>query len=502
MSKLKQLAGDTVIYGVSSILGRVIFVLLSKLYTNEDILTLEENGVYSILYTLSAFLLIFFGFGLETAFFRYALKQKGNLEKTLATALSSILGTTIFLTALCLLFSEPLAQLIHAGDYTNLVQVVVLIVAFDTLTSIPFAYLRAKNQPIKFAAIKLSGILLNVALNLFFYLLCPYVLKVGESHILYEFVSKIYNPNFGVGYAFLANVIDAIFKLLLLLPVYKYLKFGFDPKLWKNMLRYGWPIMLVLFGSMINEVADRQLLTWLLPGTEEEKKEMVGIYHNCYKFSVFLALFTQAFRYAGEPFFFSQSAEKDARQTYADVLKYFTIFTLLGFLFVGLNLNFLKHIIITSPTYYQGFHIIPILLMAYVFSGMYYNLSIWYKLTDQTFYGAIVALIGAAITILLNILFIPKFGYLTSAWTTFACFFSMFVIAYFWGQKHYPVPYNLKAIFGYIIMAVVIYLLFFEIISQFREQSLVRYVLQFSALIIFVLIVYFFEGKQVKKLTQ
>lgn len=502
MNKLKQLASDTVIYGVSSILGRVIFVLLSRIYTNTDILTQEENGVYSMLFALSSFLLVFFGYGLETAFFRFALKEKNNLKKTTATALTSILITTISFGLLCLLFSKNIAALIEAVDYIRLVQFVILIVVFDTLTSIPFAYLRATNRPIKFAVVKLSGILINVGLNLFFYLLCPHVLSVGASHPLYNLVSVIYNPNFGVGYAFLANVVDSSFKLLILSPIFKNLKFGFDFTLLTKMLRYGWPIMLVLFGSMINEVADKQLLIWFLPAEDNYNREQLGIYQNCYKLSVFLALFTQAFRYAGEPFFFARANDRDAKSTYAYVLKYFTIFLLLGFLFVSLNLNFLKHIIITDSVYFQGLKVVPVLLMAYVFAGIYYNLSIWYKLTDNTIYGAIVAFVGAVITIGVNVSLIPKFGFMASAWATFACFFVMSVVAYFWGQKEFPVPYNLRELLFYFILALSLFFIGKEIIDHFPEQSFLRYLLQISILLVFMVVVYFKEKKELVAILQ
>lgn len=502
MNKLKRLASDTVIYGVSSILGRVIFVLLSRLYTNTDILTQEENGVYSMLFTLSSFLLVFFGYGLETAFFRYALKEKNNLNRATATALSSILISTISLGIICLLFSSRIAALIEATDYVQLVQFVILIVVFDTLTSIPFAYLRATNRPVQFALIKLSGIFINVGLNLFFYLLCPYVLAVGNEHILYGLVSSIYNPDFGVGYAFLANLIDSCFKLLVLTPVFSNLKHQFDFKLLKQMLRYGWPVMLILIGSMVNEVADRQLLIWFLPSEGDYNREQLGIYQNCYKLSVFLALFTQAFRYAGEPFFFARARDKDAKETYAQVLKYFTIFSLLGFLFVALNLNFLKHIIITDAVYFQGLKVVPILLMAYVFAGIYYNLSIWYKLTDNTIYGAVVAFIGAAITIGINIVFIPNFGYMASAWATFACFFTMSWIAYFWGKKKFPVPYKLKQLLLYFIVALLLFAAGKWCIEQLPEQSVRRYILQFGFVAAFLAVVWYQERKELLQIVK
>lgn len=500
MNKYKRLFSDTVFYGLPSILGRVLFALLSKLYTNETILTQEENGKMGILFSLSAFLLVIFGYGLETAFFRFALKEKDNLEKSVGTALTSSIVTTVVLGVFCLVFSNEITSLLNLTGHNFLVQLVLFIVILDTLTSIPFAYLRAINRPMKFAAIKLSGIFLSIGLNVFFYYFCPKVFSTGESHFAYSFVEKVYNPNLGLAYVFIANICQSLFMFLLLSPILKNVKYGLDKVLLKKMVVYGLPIMLVTFGSIVNEVADRILLKWFLKGGQSAVDSQIGIYNGNYKLSIFLALFTQAFRYAGEPFFFSRARDKDAKTTYANVLHYFTIFSLIGFVFVSLNLNFLKHILIESSSYFQGLAIVPVLLMAYVFSGVYYNLSIWYKLSDKTAYGAVVALVGALVTIVVNVLFIPKFGYWASTIATFLCFFSMSIIAYLWGQKVYPVPYKLKPLLKYFIVSIVTYLVYHFVTKDLADYDLKRLILQTTLLISFLLFVYVNEKKTIKQI--
>lgn len=500
MNKYKRLFSDTVFYGVPSILGRVLFALLSKLYTNEAVLSQEDNGKMGVLFSLAAFLLVVFGYGLETAFFRFALKEKDSLQKSVSTALYSSLITTAVFGGCCLFFSNEITRSLNLVGHNSIVQLVLLIVALDTLTSIPFAYLRAINRPIRFALIKLAGIILSIGLNIFFYYICPRVIHLGESHFAYSFINSIYNPNFGVAYVFIANVLQSLFMFLLLLPVLKNLKYGLDKTLLKKMVLYGLPIMLVTFGSIVNEVADRILLKWFLKGEQSVIDSQIGIYNANYKLSIFLALFTQAFRYAGEPFFFSRARDKDAKKTYANVFHFFTIFSLVGFVFVSLNLNFLKHVLIESDSYFQGLTIVPTLLMAYVFSGIYYNLSIWYKLSDKTIYGAVVASIGALITILVNSLFIPKYGYWASTMATFLCFFSMSVIAYLWGQKVYPVPYRLLPLFKYFIVSLLIFFMYKLLTKELDDYNLTRLIIQFSLQIVFVLFVYFSEKKSLKQI--
>lgn len=496
MQALRRLVSETAIYGIPSIVGRVLFFLLTPLYTNENVLLKEEYGEMTHVYALSAFLLVLFGYGLETAFFRFSLKEKDNLEKSYSTALTSILGSTIIFGLALFLFRQPLSNLLNIGDYSSLLLFIFVIVILDSLTSIPFAYLRATNKPIKFASLKLLGIAVNIGLNLFFYILCPLIIKQGSGP-LYELISSWYNPRFGVGYALIANVADSAVKLLVLGKDYFRFKGKFDFSLWKKMLSYGWPILVVSLAGMINEVADRQLLKWLLPGTEDEQKIQLGIYGACYKLSIFLSLFTQAFRYAGEPFFFSQANQKDSKETYAQVLKYFTIASLFGFLIVSLFIDVFKQFI-SNPDYWVGLGIVPILLFAYVLYGMYYNMSVWYKLTDKTKLGGIVAIIGAMVTIAINVIFIKQYGYWASAWATLLCFLVMVVISKFWGQKHFPVLYDWSNILFYLGFSIALFFIIRFSQNQFEGQLLIRLAIAALGMSIFSVIVYLKERRELK----
>ena len=458
----------------------------------------EEYGEMTHIYAISAFLLVLFGYGLETSFFRYALKEENNLQKSYGTALTSILGSTLLFGALLFLFQQPLAQLFDAGSYQHLLLFIFVVVLLDSLTSIPFAYLRATNKPVKFAVLKLGGIAINIGLNLFFYIACPIIMKQGDG-VLFDFVSSWYNPRFGVGYALIANVADSAFKLLILGKDYFKYSGKFDGKLWRKMLSYGWPILIVSFAGMVNEVADRQLLKWLLPGSEEEQKIQLGIYSACYKLSIFLSLFTQAFRYAGEPFFFAQAKEKDAKITYALVLKYFTIVSLTGFLIVALFIDIFKHFL-SDPDYWVGLGVVPILLMAYVFYGMYYNMSVWYKLSDKTRLGGLVAIIGAVVTIAVNVLFIPKFGYWASAWATLLCFLLMVIVSKFWGAKHYKIDYRWSEIIFYIMLSVIIFGIVNYLQQNDGDHLILNLILALFGVTLFLLVFYFREKREINSL--
>ncbi len=496
LNVFKKLISETAIYGLSSMVGRLLFFLLTPLYTSEAVFSTAQYGILNHLYSISAFLLILFGYGLETAFFRFSLKDEQYSKQSYGTALCSISISTLVLGAIILLCSSPIAQWLHATNYQNFLQLVFVVVILDTLTSIPFANLRATNQPITFAGLKIGGIIINIVTNLFFYIVCPYVISKGENHMLYGFVNSIYNPSFGVGYAFLANIAEASFKLLFFLPDYfKYSK-RFSVELLQKMLQYGWPITIILFAGMINEVGDRQLLRWLLPGSNEEVESQIGIYGACYKISIFLSLFTQAFRYAGEPFFFAQSNQLNAKNIYAAVLKFFTIIALLGFLSISLNIHIFKHFI-SNDEYYVGLFIVPILLMAYVFYGIYYNMSIWYKLTDRTKQGSIVAIVGALVTLLINVIFIPTYGFVASAWATFLCFFVMVVLSVFYSNRFYPVPYDWKSIIFYIVIAVLIYLFGQQLANQFIENSVSQIAVQFFSILLFLGFVWYREKKSI-----
>jgi len=403
-------------------------------------------------------LMVVFSYRLETAFFRFGT-EKENRESAFSTALVSILSSTLLFVGLMLFFSEFITTNIlnYSADVSIYVSMFALVLGFDVLAEIPFARLRLESRPFRFASIKLTNIGLNVGLNLFFILLCPWILEQGSETFGYSIVEKYYNTDFGVGYIFLSNLIASAFTIILLLPEFLRTTWLFDKKLWKRMFLYSSPLILAGLAGIVNEVLDRQLLKYFLPGSSDENLAQIGIYGACYKLAMLLSLFTQAFRYAAEPFFFSQAKNKDAKLLYAEVGKYFAIFGLLGFLVITLYIDIFQYFV--GEEYRIGLTIVPILLLANLFLGLYYNLSIWYKLTDKTLYGGYIMSIGALITVVLNVLFIPTYGYMASACATLICYFSVTAISYYYGQKYYPINYDLKRIFGYTAIAVSLYLI-------------------------------------------
>ncbi len=448
MSLLKKLAGQTVVYGLSSIVGRLLNYLLVPLYTR--IFLTSEYGVVTELYGYVGFLMVIFTYGMETAFFRY-VKDEGLSKDASSTALSSLLLSTIMLVSCMLLFSGSISNLINYSAHPEYIIWFTLILGFDALSVIPFAHIRYKERAIKFALIKLSNIGLNIGLNIFFLILCP--MWAEDS----AFIQRIYDPDMGVGYIFISNLIASAATLLLLLPEILGIRFGINRGLLKKMIKYAMPLTIVGFAGIINEMLDRVLLKYLLPYDETTNMSMLGIYGACYKLSILMTLFIQAFRYAAEPFFFAQSNRQDAREIYAQVLKYFAVIGLGVFLLIALFLDFFKHFI--GASYHEGLVVVPILLLANLCLGIYYNLSIWYKLTNNTLKGAAIAVGGAILTVVLNLLLIPSIGYLGSAWATLACYSSMVCVSYLWGKRHYPVPYDLAYIGKFAVLALIVFAL-------------------------------------------
>ncbi len=493
MSLLKKLAGETAIYGLSSIIGRVLNYLLVPLYTR--IFTDAEYGIVSELYALTGFLMVLFIYRMETAFFRYGTDPERR-EETFSTALWSVVGSSLVLSTLILVFSKNITGwLDYAPEMSSYVTIFGLILAFDTLAEIPLARLRLEGRPGRFAIVRLTGIGLNIGFNLFFLLLCPWLLKQG---IMTDFIEKIYRPEFGVGYIFLSNLIASAVVLLLLLPDLLRVKWNFSPRTWRTMFVYAAPLILASLAGIVNEMIDRELLKHLLPGDTLENLAQIGIYSASYKLAMLMSLFTQAFRYAAEPFFFANAKHQDARKLYADVTKYFTIAGALAFLGVMLYLDIVKHFI--GEDFWAGLGVVPILLMANLFLGLYYNVSIWYKLTDQTMLGGWIAVGGAVITIALNVWWIPRIGYMGSAWATLICYASMTAACWWWGRKYYPVDYDFKKIGGYIGLSLGLY---------FLSEMLVKYAglgqaatLVFNTLIlaVFVLVAWRWERKNFRQL--
>ena len=486
MSTLKKLASQTAVYGLSSILGRLLNYLLVPLYTN--IFLPEEYGVVTELYAYVAFFAVILTYGMETAFFRYSQKDDVNQNKVYEKSLISIIITTAFFLLIGFLMTNKIAEFLKYDKFEWYIQCFMLVLAIDAITAIPFARLRAQNKALKFASIRLVNIFVNIALNIFFLVLCP----MWQSSYA-ELIKYFYDPNMGVGYIFIANLIASIVTLILLLPQFK-LKFEFDKSLWKDLLKYAIPLLFVGLAGMINETADRVMLKYLLPNGTNVMAQ-TGIYGACYKISIIMTIFIQTFKYAAEPFFFSHAKNKGAEQLYADVMKYFVIACAVIFLATLLYLDIVKFFV--GEKYWEGLPIVPILLLANWFLGIYFNLTVWYKLTNKTSYGAAISLFGAGLTIVCNIILIPKLGYYGAAWTTLICYAGMMILSYYQGQKHFPINYDLKKLLSYIFFAIFLYLF-----SRLFEHMEVAYKLIINTILLclFIFTAYYFEKVKLNNL--
>lgn len=438
---------------MSSIVARFLNYLLVPLHT--AVFVPQQYGIITEMYAYVAFLIILLTYGMETAFFRFSTKEGQEPNTVFSTVLTSLASSTSLFILMAIAFAQPIADWLMYPDNKEYVVWFAIIVGLDAISSIPLAKLRSENKPKLFAGVNIANVAVNVALNLFFLKYCmPLVISGGGSWLTDTF----YDPNTGVGYVFIANLIASIVKFMLLGPTM--LK-GFkrpDLSLFKPMLIYSLPLLVAGLAGMMNEMFDRVMLKRLLYPILGEDQAMfqLGVYGACYKLSIIISLMIQAFRYAAEPFFFSQEKEAGSRELYAKIMTYF-VWVLAGtFLFVMLYIDLFKYFI-PNEDYWVGLKVVPILLMANIFLGIYYNQSVWYKLTDKTSYGAGLAIFGAIITLVLNLLFIPKYGYIASAWATFACYGSMMLVSYVLGRKYYPVPYDLLKIGIMIGAAVLLY---------------------------------------------
>ncbi len=451
MGVLKKLASQTAIYGASSIGARFLNYLLVPLYTYS--FAAAEYGVISEFYAYAGFFAVLLLLGFETGYFRFRDKQSPTRDTAYSTALIFVLGANLAFLALILLFTQPLSSALNYADHPEYFWWLASILTMDAVAAIAFARLRAEERALRFVSIKIGEILVMVGFSLFFIVWCPKLYAADPD----GWVSLIYNPAMGIGYIFIANLIASVFKFMLLLPQLRGLVWGFDRALFSRMWRYSLPMVVVGFAGVINEMLDRVLLKYLLPYDLQTNMAQLGIYAACYKLSILMSLFIQAFRYAAEPFFFAYADKSNARQVYADVLKYFVIFCVGIFLLVTLYIDLFKYFI--GPEYREGLKVVPILLLANLCLGIYVNLSIWYKLTDKTLMGAYVAIAGALLTIGLNMWWIPLYGYVGSAWATLACYGGMALVSYLLGQRYYPVAYARKRILGYIALGIVLFLL-------------------------------------------
>lgn len=478
---IKQLAGETAIYGLGTIIPRLLNYFLVPFYTR--VFAQDAYGQITELYAWVAIVMVFLTYGMETAFFRYAELEKDS-KKVFNTATGALLITSISFIAIISIFLGDVVSAIQYMGHSEYIILLGIVVAVDAFTSLPFAYLRYKNKARRFSTIKIVSVLINVFLNFTFILFIP-----GIAGDRVEGIVSFQGDN-RIVFVFFANLISSCASLMMLFPELRNFSLKIDPEMLKKLLRYGMPILVIGLGIMVSEVADKILLRYFLPDKATAHAQ-IGIYGANYKLAILMMLFIQMFRYAAEPFFFRESGKKDAKEIYSKVMTYFVIFTWFIFLGVTLYIDIFKYFI--GPGFWGGLKVVPIVLAAKMFLGIFYNLSVWYKLTNKTAYGAIIGMIGAIITIAVNISLIPVLGYMGSAWANFACYFSMMAISFFWGRKIYRVDYNLRKIFSYSVLAVSLYFIsvFVTVDSLFLEIFINTILLA-----IFVAVVVFFERKK------
>jgi len=452
MNPLRKLAGQTAIYGLSSIVGRLLNYLLVPLHTRA--FSPEQFGVVTEMYSYVAFLLVVLTYGFETAFFRFARKEEDK-QQVYATSLISLLVSSLSFVLLCWLFSGSIAGWIRYENHPEYIVWFALILATDAITSIPFSKLRLENKAFRFAFLRLINIGINILLNVFYIWLCPYLMIHGNPASK-ELIELVYNPEIGVGYVFIANLASSLATFLLFCPdiirtLRSSMQIGlFEWNRWKEMMRYSLPLLVGGLAGITNEMFSRVSLKYQLP--DERAMHDLGVFGACYKVAILMTIFIQTFRFAAEPFFFSHANHKNARQIYADVMDWFVITCSFIYLAVMLFMNLVQYFI--GERYHEGLFIVPILLLANMFLGIYYNLSIWYKLNDKTILGAWMTVGGAVLTILLNYWWIPEYGYLGASWATFTVYLLMMVVSYILGQKFYRVPYRLVRLLAVSLLAV------------------------------------------------
>ena len=451
--QMKILAKETAIYGVSSIVGKFLNWMLVPLYTY----VLQQQSDYGIvtnLYAWTALLLVILTYGMETGFFRFANKEGENAQTVYSTSLIALFTTSLLFAVACVVCQVPIANALGYPAHSEFIALLGIVVAMDAFASIPFAYLRYKKRPLQFAALKLLFVFLNIVLNLFFLVLCP---KIQDWGI----ISAWYNPNYGVGYVFVANILATGIQTLFLLPavgegfrslgVQEFRSSGvFSWGLLKQMLRYSLPLLVLGVCGIMNQTLDRILFPFFYDGADAQAQ--LGIYGACFKVAMVMMMFTQAFRYAYEPFVFAKHKDRESVEAYADAMKYYIIFSYMILLGMIFYLNLLKFII--APSYWEGLKIVPIVLWTYIFQGVYFNLSFWYKLTDKTQWGAYFSLIGVVITFGLQAVFVPRIGYVASAASSTICYLVIMLLSYFIGRKHLEIPYDLRRIGIYTLLVV------------------------------------------------
>ena len=477
MAGLKSLAKDTAIYGMSSIIGSFLNYLLVPLYTAKLSAASGGYGVITNMYSITALLLVLLTYGMETGFFRFVNKYSERSSVVYSTTLISVGTSSLLFISLCFLLLHPISNFLGYANNPEFIGMMAMVVALDAFECIPFAYLRYKKRPIKFATIKFLFIIPNITLNIFFFVCCPWLLVHFPAS-----VSWFYNPSYGVGYAFLANLICTSIQLLALLSELTGFKYVFDKELWKKMMAYSFPILILGIAGILNLVVDKIIFPFLFTNHTEARVQL-GIYGAASKVAMVMTMFTQAFRYAYEPFVFGKNKEEGSTKLYADAMKYFIIFSLIAFLGVMLYLDLFRYII--AKSYWSGLGVVSIVMMAAMLNGIYFNLSFWYKLIDKTIWGAYFSGIGCFLIIFLNVVLVPTYGYMACAWASLVGYATITTVSYFVGQKKYPIDYDLKGIGKYVLLTAVIYF-----IAKFIQIDNIFLRLFFKTILFFIFIAY------------
>jgi len=483
LSGLRSLFKQTFIYGLATVLPRMLSFLLVRLHTDESVLkSVADYGDVSLIFSYFVLFNVILAYGMETAFFRFFNKEEDK-STVIGTSSVSLIITSFSFFILALIFQNQIGNLIDIKvEYINLV---IWILLLDALVIIPFAWLRANSKPIKYSVIKILNVVVNLGLNLFL------LLWLKDLALESEVFNALYKPNFEINYIFIANLVASAVTLLLMLPFYFKIKFTFSKTLWKQMMQYAFPVLVAGVAFSINETFDRILLDRLLP--ESIAKTEIGMYSACYKLALFMTLFATAYRLGIEPFFFSHAKTENPQKNYAKILEYFVIFGSAILLTVIVFADVLKVIFIGDEAYWKAMWIVPIILLANFFLGIYHNLSVWYKITDKTKFGAYISVLGALVTLVLNFWLIPIISYKGSAIATLSAYAIMMFLSFYFGRKYYPIPYNLKKIGMYLVLSIGLSILSFY---QFRGN----YIVGISMLIVFLGIVFFLEKNEIKQL--
>ncbi|MCX7696532.1 MAG: oligosaccharide flippase family protein [Bacteroidales bacterium] len=477
MSFLQKLFGQTIIYGISSVLARFLNFLLIPLYTR--LFLPEESAIYVEFYAYIAFFIVILTFGMETAFFRH-YEAELDRDITYSTSFWTVLGVNLVFLLMAFTLLKPIAIIIEHENNQHFIILSALIVSLDAVSSIPFAYLRAHKKAWRFAMIKTAGISMNIILNLILLLLFPFIYQQDPVSLKWFEFLCLDQPH--VIHIFTANLMSSFFIMMLLIPELQRVKLKFSNHLFNKMIRYALPLLILGIAGIVNETIDRILLKFLLP--PEVAMYQLGIYGMCYKLVIIVSICIQAFRYAAEPFFFEVYKQEDARKMYAELLSYFVLILSIIVVFMILFMDFVKYFV--SPLYYEGLKVVPLLLYSHIFLGIVYNLSVWYKLTDKTIYGAFISTTGAIITILLNFLLIPIWGYVGSAIANFTCYFSMAILSYFLGQRHYRIPYPIHKIILFLILPIIYSLISLFMIGNYVSDMWIRMLINSFLLLTFL----------------